>query len=85
LTIHTNKSGEIIGNRQREKEKEIAGLEKKANAIDSMESPYKVIVSVLMLKEGWDVKNVFQIVPHESGPSTQNFLSPGLRKGIEGA
>ncbi len=28
-------------------------------------SPVEWIVSVVMLTEGWDVKNVFQIVPHE--------------------
>ncbi len=33
-------------------------IRKQSNEIDSWESPYKAIVSVLMLKEGWDVKNV---------------------------
>ena len=33
-----------------------------ANEIDSNDNPYKAIVSVLMLKEGWDVRNVTTIV-----------------------
>ena len=34
--------------------------------VDEPGSPVEWIVSVSMLTEGWDVKNVFQIVPHES-------------------
>ena len=37
-------------------------LRKQANEIDAWKSPYKAIVSVLMLKEGWDVRNVTTIV-----------------------
>ena len=33
--------------------------------VDDPENPVEWIVSVSMLTEGWDVKNVFQIVPHE--------------------
>jgi type III restriction enzyme len=33
--------------------------------VDSPASPVEWIASVSMLSEGWDVKNVFQIVPHE--------------------
>src|SRR3990167_7134265 len=62
LTIHTNKSGEISETVQGKDEKELIKLRNQANTIDSNESPFKVIVSVLMLKEGWDVKNVTTIV-----------------------
>jgi type III restriction enzyme len=34
--------------------------------VDDPASPVEWIVSVSMLTEGWDVKNVFQIVPHDS-------------------
>jgi type III restriction enzyme len=34
--------------------------------VDEPSSPVEWIVSVSMLTEGWDVKNVFQIVPHDS-------------------
>lgn len=37
----------------------------KLRTVDSPTSKVEWIVSVSMLSEGWDVKNVFQIVPHE--------------------
>jgi type III restriction enzyme len=85
LTIHTNKSGEISETVTGRKEKELQELRKKANEIDSMESPYKVIVSVLMLKEGWDVKNVTTIVglrPYgaDSKILPEQTLGRGLRR-----
>src|SRR3989339_785898 len=65
--------------------KELQDLRKKANEIDSAESPYKVIVSVLMLKEGWDVKNVTTIVglrPYsaKSNILPEQTLGRGLRR-----
>jgi type III restriction enzyme len=85
LTIHTNKSGEISETVTGKKEKELQELRKKANDIDSIESPYKVIVSVLMLKEGWDVKNVTTIVglrPYGSDSKIlpEQTLGRGLRR-----
>jgi len=85
LTIHTNKSGEISETTTGKKEKELQELRKKANNIDSLESPYKVIVSVLMLKEGWDVKNVTTIVglrPYGSDSMIlpEQTLGRGLRR-----
>jgi type III restriction enzyme len=85
LTIHTNRSGEISETVTGKKEKELQDLRKKANEIDSKESPYKVIVSVLMLKEGWDVKNVTTIVglrPYGSDSKIlpEQTLGRGLRR-----
>ena len=74
LTIHTNKSGEISENVTGKKEGELRKLREEANNIDSIESPYKVIVSVLMLKEGWDVKNVTTIVGLRAYTSKSNIL-----------
>jgi len=74
LTIHTNKSGEISEAIQGKDEKELIKLREQANTIDSNESPFKVIVSVLMLKEGWDVKNVTTIVGLRAYSSTANIL-----------
>jgi type III restriction enzyme len=62
LTIHTNQSGEISESISGKSKEELDKLRKQSNEIDSWESPYKVIVSVMMLKEGWDVKNVTTIV-----------------------
>ena len=42
--------------------------------VDEPTSPVEWIVSVSMLTEGWDVKNVFQIVPHESRAFNSKLL-----------
>ena len=49
-------------------------LRKQANSIDSWASPYKAIVSVLMLKEGWDVRNVTTIVGLRAYAAQSNIL-----------
>ena len=63
LTIHTNNSGEIKESAANKKDKEeLEKLRKAADDIDKDHSPYKAVVSVLMLREGWDVRNVSTIV-----------------------
>lgn len=42
--------------------------------VDSPSSKVEWIVSVSMLSEGWDVKNVFQIVPHEEKAFNSKLL-----------
>jgi type III restriction enzyme len=42
--------------------------------VDSPTSKVEWIVSVAMLSEGWDVKNVFQIVPHEERAFNSKLL-----------
>ena len=42
--------------------------------VDSAASKVEWIVSVSMLSEGWDVKNVFQIVPHEERAFNSKLL-----------
>ena len=42
--------------------------------VDSPTSKVEWIVSVSMLNEGWDVKNVFQIVPHEERAFNSKLL-----------
>ena len=83
LTIHTNKDGSLKDNKSSQNELEL--LRKAANEIDDINSPYKVIVSVLVLKEGWDVKNVTTIVGlrkfnSESQILPEQTLGRGLRK-----
>ncbi len=85
LTIHTNKSGEISENVSGKNKEELELLRKQANDIDSPESPFKVIISVMMLKEGWDVKNVTTIVglrPYaaDSKILPEQTLGRGLRR-----
>ena len=85
LVIHTNRSGEISEARTGKKKDEMERLRKQANEIDHMGSPYKAIVSVMMLKEGWDVRNVTTIVglrPYsaKSNILPEQTLGRGLRK-----
>ncbi|MCZ2268642.1 MAG: DEAD/DEAH box helicase family protein [Ignavibacteriales bacterium] len=42
--------------------------------VDEPDNPVEWIVSVSMLTEGWDVKNVFQIVPHEQRAFNSKLL-----------
>src|ERR1019366_2468911 len=62
LVIHTKNNGEISEASSGKSKEELERLRKQANEIDTWKSPYKAIVSVLMLKEGWDVRNVTVIV-----------------------
>ena len=61
LTIHTNQKGDVTEGTANQRE--LDELRKAAREVDSDENPYRAIVSVLMLREGWDVKNVVVIVP----------------------
>ncbi len=74
FTIHTNKSGDISENVKGKDEGELRKLRDQANAIDSAESRFKAIVSVLMLKEGWDVRNVTTIVGLRAYSAKSNIL-----------
>lgn len=74
FTIHTNKSGDISEKVTGKAKEELDRLRKEANEIDSLGSPYSVIVSVLMLKEGWDVKNVTTIVGLRAYVAASNIL-----------
>ncbi len=85
LVIHTKNNGEISEAASGKAKEELEKLRKQANDIDSMESPYKAIVSVLMLKEGWDVRNVTTIVGLRAYAAKSNILPEqtlgrGLRK-----
>lgn len=42
--------------------------------VDRSDNPIEWITSVSMLTEGWDVKNVFQIVPHEERAFSSKLL-----------
>jgi len=74
LTIHTNKSGDVSEKVTGKAKEELDRLRRQANEIDSLESPFQAIVSVLMLKEGWDVKNVTTIVGLRAYVATSNIL-----------
>jgi type III restriction enzyme len=74
LVIHTKNNGEISESATGKNKDELELLRKQANEIDSRASPYKAIVSVLMLKEGWDVRNVTTIVGLRAYAAQSNIL-----------
>ena len=85
LTIHTNKGGDVSESGSSRNKKELDILRQEAKAIDDPENKYLAIVSVLMLKEGWDVKNVTTIVGLRSYSSKakilpEQTLGRGLRR-----
>ena len=98
INLHTNLKGKIVmkgsGEERQpvfvEKEGDITdealkALRKLSRELDSGESPYLCIVSVLMLREGWDVKNVTTIVPlrqysADSKILAEQTLGRGLRR-----
>ncbi len=85
LVIHTKNNGEISESGSAKAKEELERLREQANRIDEPDSPYKAIVSVLMLKEGWDVKNVTTIVGLRAYTSRSSILPEqtlgrGLRK-----
>lgn len=90
LVIHTNNNGEISESDAKKSKDELDVLRQASNQIDSWESPYKVIVSVLMLKEGWDVRNVTTIVGLRAYAAKSNILPEqtlgrGLRRMYPGS
>ncbi|MGH9742203.1 MAG: DEAD/DEAH box helicase family protein [Candidatus Acidiferrum sp.] len=85
LVIHTKSNGEISESASGKSKEELDKLRGQANSIDSPESPYKAIISVMVLKEGWDVRNVTTIVglrPYaaKSQILPEQTLGRGLRK-----
>jgi type III restriction enzyme len=74
LIIHTKNNGEISEAGSSKAKEELDLLRKQSNDIDTWNSPYKAIVSVLMLKEGWDVRNVTVIVGLRAYTSKSNIL-----------
>ncbi|MFH2012987.1 MAG: DEAD/DEAH box helicase family protein [Pseudomonadota bacterium] len=85
LVIHTKKNGEISESTSGKSKDELDNLREQANAIDSLNSPYKAIISVMVLKEGWDVRNVTTIVGLRAYSAKSNILPEqtlgrGLRK-----
>ncbi|HEY8906209.1 MAG TPA: DEAD/DEAH box helicase family protein, partial [Rhodoferax sp.] len=74
LVIHTKANGEISEASSGKSKEELEKLRKQSNEIDSWKSPFKAIVSVLMLKEGWDVRNVTTIVGLRAYAAKSNIL-----------
>lgn len=89
LVIHTKPNGDFK-DKGKKQVQELDELRKAANEIDRLDNKYKAIVSVLVLKEGWDVKNVTTIVGLRSFSSKakilpEQTLGRGLRRMYPGA
>lgn len=69
LVIHTKKDGNLATD-----QKSLEELREQARLIDDPKSPVKIVVSVLMLREGWDVKNVSIILGLRPFTSKSNIL-----------
>lgn len=67
LVIHTDNSGEVA-------KRDLDKARKVAREVDLAESPVNAIVSVLMLREGWDVQNVTVIIGLRPYTSKANIL-----------
>lgn len=85
LVIHTKSNGEISESTSGKSKEDLNRLREQANEIDSLDSPYKAIISVMVLKEGWDVRNVTTIVGLRAYSAKSNILPEqtlgrGLRK-----
>lgn len=71
LVVHSNLKGD-------KKEAALSALE----AVEDPDSPVRIIISVGMLKEGWDVKNVYVIASMRASVSsvlTEQTLGRGMR------
>jgi type III restriction enzyme len=86
LVIHTNARGDVSESASSKAAKaELDELRKQSREIDSWDSPYKAVVSVMVLREGWDVRNVTTIVGlrayrAESNILPEQTLGRGLRR-----
>jgi type III restriction enzyme len=65
--IHTDKSGEVS-------KKDLETARKAVRGVDDPQNPIHAIVSVLMLREGWDVQNVTVVVGLRPYTAKANIL-----------
>jgi len=98
LNIHTRLKGrvkkvrrggreikEFVENETSMKPDDLRALREMSRELDSPDSKFRCVVSVLMLREGWDVRNVTTIVPlrpysAKSGILPEQTLGRGLRR-----
>ena len=98
LNIHTRLKGriktvmrggreikEFIENETTMKPDDLRELREMSRELDKKDSKFRCIVSVMMLREGWDVRNVTTIVPlrpysTKSGILPEQTLGRGLRR-----
>ncbi|MBF2097084.1 MAG: DEAD/DEAH box helicase family protein [Gloeomargaritaceae cyanobacterium C42_A2020_066] len=87
INLHTNLKGklkkvgrgketryEFVEDEKAISDEDLKALRRLSRELDANTSPYFCIVSVLMLREGWDVRNVTTIVPLRPYSSKANIL-----------
>ena len=89
LVIHTKNNGEISESASGKSKDELDKLRKESREIDSWDNKNKAVVSVMVLREGWDVQNVTTIVglrPYTSKARIlpEQTLGRGLRRMFRG-
>ena len=62
LVIHTKNNGDISEASSGKNKVELDKLRELSKTIDHWDNPHKAVVSVMVLREGWDVQNVPTIV-----------------------
>jgi len=98
LNIHTRLTGriktvtrggrtfkEFVEDETKMKPDDLRALREMSRDLDSPDSKFRCVVSVMMLREGWDVRNVTTIVPlrpysAKSGILPEQTLGRGLRR-----
>ena len=98
INLHTNLKGklkkrgkgttayyEFVEDEKAISDEDLRQLRKLSRELDDSSSPYRCIVSVLMLREGWDVRNVTTIIPlrplsAQSKILPEQTLGRGLRR-----
>jgi type III restriction enzyme len=67
LVIHTDREGEV-------RKRDLDELREAARKIDEAESRVRAVVSVLVLREGWDVRNVTLVLGLRPGTAASRIL-----------
>jgi len=98
LNIHTRLKGKIktvlrggrqvqefVENETAMKPDDLRALREMSRELDAKDSKFRCVVSVMMLREGWDVRNVTTIIPlrpysAKSGILPEQTLGRGLRR-----
>lgn len=85
LSIHTKRDGSLSESQSKKNQEYLDQLRKAADEIDRDRSPYRAVTSVMMLREGWDVRNVTTILglrPYtaKSKILPEQAIGRGLRK-----
>ncbi len=89
LVIHTKNNGEISESATGKSKDELDTLRRESREIDGWDNKNKAVVSVMVLREGWDVQNVTTIVglrPYTSKARIlpEQTLGRGLRRMFRG-